>query len=61
LGAVEGRIDLLNLCAALVGLVSTWALAEISFRYLETPFLNLKKRFVSVEQTRTPNPTGEAV
>jgi len=46
-GIAEGVISLGNLGASVVAFGVTWLVAELSFRYLETPFLNLKRHFAS--------------
>lgn len=46
-GIDERATSLGNLGTSALAFAVTWFLAEISFRYLETPFLNLKRHFAS--------------
>ena len=44
-GAERGSLTVLNLIATGLAFALTWMLAEASFRFLEMPFLNMKRRF----------------
>lgn len=53
-GATLGETKWINAVDALIALAITWTLAEVSFRWLETPFLKLKPRYRASRITHEP-------
>jgi peptidoglycan/LPS O-acetylase OafA/YrhL len=49
----RGAFDLPNLIVGILAFAVTWLVAELSFRFLESPFLRLKGRLAAIPQ-RTP-------
>lgn len=58
-GSQRGTFTALNLATTCVAFIVTWAAAELSFRFFESPFLRLRARFHGDIETIPATQTGK--